>query len=234
MSFNAKKLPTTGGKKRDVLQEAGAYPARLVGLVLMGKQKERAFKGEEAKPPRLHLRMTYELVDEFLKDEDGNDLKDKPRWITEEIAFLSLKQEKAKSTKVYYALDPDESQGGDFSKLIGKPCMLTIVLEKDKRPGNDNVYEKIASVSSLRPKEAEKLPPLVNDPLVFDFYDPDLEVWEKLPEWLQDKIKESVDFEGGALQKALKAAGKNSESKAADQEDQYDEDDSEGEDEENW
>lgn len=208
MSFNAKTLPTGGGKKLTPPLDPGAYGARVVSLVLMGMQTERPYKGE-VKPPRLHIRVTYELVDEFLKDEDGNDMLDKPRWLTQEMPFLSLKQERATSTKVYYALDPEEKAGGDFSQLVGAPCIITVGVEKDKRPGVDRVYEKILGVSSMRPKEAQKAPELVNTPYLFDFYSPDLAVWEKIPEWLQEKIKTAVDFDGGALQKALLKAGKN-------------------------
>lgn len=218
MSFNANKLPVANGAKKSAPPlDPGAYPARLVSLVLMGMQKERPFKGEE-KPPRLKMRMTYELLDEFLKDDDGKDLLDKPRWLTQEVPFLSLKADRATSTKIYYALDPNEKYGGDFSKLIGSPCMITVVVEKDKRPGVDKVYEKIASVSSMRDKEAAKAPPLVNEPYLFDFYEPNLDVYDKLPEWLQDRIREAIDFEDSVLQKALSKAGKTSTKKVKEEE----------------
>jgi len=208
MSFNVKTLPNGGGKRLTPALEPGAYGGRVVSLVLMGMQTERPFKGE-TKPPRLRIRITYELGDEFLKDEDGNDMLDKPRWITQEIPFLSLKQERATSTKVYYALDPEEKEGGDFSKLLETPCIITIGNEKDSRPGVDRIYEKVLGISSMRAKDSLKAPKLVNPSYLFDFYAPDLTVWEKLPEWLQDRIKSAVDFEGGALQKALSKAGKN-------------------------
>lgn len=206
MSFNAKKLPAAGGstKKRDPLAP-GSYPARLVQFVIIGVQPSRPFKGEE-KPPRLMARLTYEFLDEFLKDEDGNDLEDKPRWLTEEIAFLSLKATLAVSTKRYYALDPEDTADGDWSKLLGAPCMVTIVNEKDKRPGNDTIYDKIASVSGMREKEAKKAPELKNPSLAWDFYDPDVDVFKDFPEWIQEKIKGAVDYEGGALFKALGGA----------------------------
>lgn len=207
MTFNAKALPSNGNSKRLTPPlDPGAYPARVVNMVLMGKQKERPFKGEE-KPPRLRIRITYELLDEFLKDEKGEDMLDKPRWLTQEMPFLSLKQDKATSTKVYYALDPLEEHGGDFSKLLNTPCIITVAVEKDSRPGVDKVYETIAAVSSMREKEAAKAPALVNPTYLFDFYAPDMAIWEKLPEWLQDKMKSAVDFEGSALQKALTKAG---------------------------
>ena len=204
-SFNANNIPATGGKrKRQPAVAPGAYPARVVSLILLGKHVQ-SFKGEE-KPPALRLRMTYELLDEFLKDEDGKDMTDKPRWVTQEFNFFSLKADKAISTKIYYALDPTEQHGGDFSKLLGTPCIVTIANEKSKK--TDDIYEKVSAVSAMRDKEAQKAPELVNPPYLFDFYEPDMEVWERLPTWLQDTVKNAVDFEGSAIQKALMAAGK--------------------------
>lgn len=208
MTFNAKKLPAPiSNRERPPALEAGSYPARLVQLVNIGVQAQRPYKGEE-KPPRLMLRLTYELLDEFLKDDEGEDRLDKPRWLSEEFTFMSLSQDLAKSTKRYYALDAEDTADGDWTKLVGRPCMLTIVTEKDKRPGNDTIYEKIASVSAMRPKEAAKAPELVNPPLVWDFYAPDVEVFKSFPDWIQIKIKDAVDFEGSALAEALGASPK--------------------------
>lgn len=200
--LNAKNLPSnTSTKKSDPL-EPGTYPARLVGVVLLGIQPQRPYKGEE-KPPKLMFRLTYEFLDEFLKDEDGNDIEDKPRWLSEELPFMSLKADLAKSTKRYFALDPDSKADGDWEKLVGSPCMVTVVNEADKRPGIDRIYEKITSVSSMRPKEAAKAPELKNDPIIFDFYSPDVELFKSFPEWIQDKIKGAVDFPGSDLEKLL-------------------------------
>ena len=201
--FNAKKLPAPpSNRERPPALEAGSYPARLVQLVNIGVQTQRPYKGEE-KPPRLMMRLTYELLDEFLKDDEGEDRLDKPRWLSEEFTFMSLQQDLAKSTKRYYALDAEDTADGDWTQLVGRPCMLTIVTEKDKRPGNDTIYEKIASVSAMRPKEAAKAPELVNPPLIWDFYNPDIEVFKSFPDWIQIKIKDAVDFEGSALAEAL-------------------------------
>ena len=207
MTLNAKKLPKASNIKRADPLEPGSYPARLVQLIILGIQKERPYLGEE-KAPRLNAYLTYEILDEFLKDDEGNDLEDKPRWLSEQIPFLSLSADKAKSTKRYFALDPDDKADGDWGQLIGAPCVVTVVNEKDKRPGIDRIYEKISNVSAMRPKEAAKAAELKNPPKVFDFYDPDVEVSNALPDWLQEKIQSAVDYEGSKLEKLLGKGGK--------------------------
>ena len=235
MTLNAKKLPKAAGGKRPDPLEPGSYPARLVQLIVLGIQKERPYKGEE-KAPRLNVYLTYEFLDEFLKDEDGNDQEDKPRWLSEQIPFLSLSADKAKSTKRYFALDPDDKADGDWSQLVGAPCVVTVVNEADKRPGMDRIYEKISAVSAMRPKEAAKAAELKNAPKIFDFYDPDIDVFNALPDWLQEKIQSAVDYEGSKLEKLLGKAPKEDKPKPSLKEELEDEIpfDQEVEQEEDW
>ena len=198
MALNARKVANNGGGNR-VEQEnldPGSYPARLVQILDMGLQPQRPYQGKE-KPPMPEITLTYELVDVFMKDADGKELEDKPRWVSETIPLHNLKAEKAKSTQRYYAFDPNEEFEGDFTKLISMPITVTIVNNKV----GDKIYDNIATTSAMRAKDAAKCPELVNKPKVFVLDEPDMEVFNSLPQWLQDKIKGNLEYEGSALQK---------------------------------
>ena len=198
MTLNANKVSGGGGKKYPHI-EAGAYPGRLVQLVSLGLQPQRPFKGED-KPPAQELMLTYELSDEFLVDDDGEEMKDKPRWQTETLPFYPLSSDKAKCTKRYKVLDPNVVHGGDWNALLGSPCIITITVS-EKPDGK--VYNNVGGISTMRAKDVEKLPPLVNPTRVFDWETPDMEVWAVLPDWIQDKIKNNLEFEGSVLQNEL-------------------------------
>lgn len=198
MSLNANKVQSKGPSSTQPNLEDGSYPARVVQILDLGLQPQTAFEGKE-KPPAYHINITYELLDEFCVDEDGNEQTDKPRWVGETMPMHSLKAERAKSTLRYKALDPNEDYDGDFTQLLGTPCIVTLVNNKRK----DKVYTNVASVSAMRPKDASKAPELVNEACFFDLDDPDMGVFNKLPAWLQDKIKGNLEFEGSALQNAL-------------------------------
>ena len=76
MALNTKEKKFEGGNNR-VEQEpmdAGTYPARIVQVLDMGVQEQQPFKGEP-KPPVQELMVTYEFADEFIKDEEGNDVE---------------------------------------------------------------------------------------------------------------------------------------------------------------
>jgi hypothetical protein len=208
MSLNAKNIPMAGGgnyERPDPL-EPGSYPARLVQVILLGIQAQRPFQGED-KPPQLEVMLTYEFLDEFLKDEEGNDIEDKPRWLSETIPLHNLAVDRAKSTKRYYALDPNDEYDGDWSQLLGKPCMVNVINREGKGKNAGKIYENISDISTMRPKEAAKAPELVTPAKVFDFYEPDMDVFNALPEWIQSKMKEALDFEGSALETAIEEGG---------------------------
>lgn len=209
MALNAKKIPNTNsGPKADPV-EPGSYPARLVQVIDLGLQTQRPFKGEEKKPA-YEIMVTYELVDEFLKDEEGNDNLEKPRWISETFPFHSLEAERAKSTARYMALDPQLVYDGDWTQLLDTPCMVNIVQNAGSGKNAGKVFNNVASISSMRPKEAARLAPLVNEPKFVSLDDDNTEKFLSLPEWIQEKIKEGLEFEGTVLARALERhKGKN-------------------------
>ena len=195
--LNAREIPQTSSYKRYPPIEPGAYPARVVMVVNLGIQKQRPFKGEE-RPPQLELLVTYELLDEFLTDDDGNEDLEKPRWVTERFPFYSLESERATSTKRYYALDPGEDKGGNWELMINTPCMVNIVNTTNEK--TKVVYDKISNISAMRPREALKAPDLVNQPVTFDAYSPVLEDLQRLPRWIRRLLTEAIDYEGSELE----------------------------------
>ena len=73
----ALKAPQGNGNKQFAPQaniEPGTYPGRLVQLIDFGLQPQRPYMGKD-KPPAQEIGLTYELVDEFMKDDDGNDIE---------------------------------------------------------------------------------------------------------------------------------------------------------------
>jgi hypothetical protein len=205
MGINAKKVQGNGGGNR-VQQaniEPGVYPGRLVQLIDMGLQPQKAYQGKE-KPPVQELMLTYELVDEFMKDEEGNDVEDKPRWVSETFPLHNLKADLAKSTKRYLAFDPNEQFEGDWSLCVDMPINITMVQNKV----GDKVYDNVANIGAMRPKDAAACPPLQNGSKVFDLDNPDMEVFNSLPEWIRTKIMGNLNYAGSPLEALIAKAPK--------------------------
>lgn len=208
MAINAKEVKYAKKGKDQPALEAGTYPARLVQVIDMGIQEQRAYDGKE-KPPAQEIRVTYEFLDEFMKDDDGNVLEDKPLWLSENFVLHRLDSELAKSTKRYFALDPDASKAnGDWGKLVGQPVMVTIVQNPGKDKNAGRIFNKITNISAMRQKEADKAPALKKEGKIFNFDDAaSVDIMLTLPEWLQDTIKKALNWEGSKAAKALAERG---------------------------
>lgn len=197
MGLNANKSNNANRVEQPQI-EPDVYPSYLVQLIDLGLQAQKPYKGQD-KAPAQEIMLTYELSDSFMVDADGNEMEDKPRWVSETLPFYGLFADKAKSTKRYLAFDPNQDFGGDFSKAVGMPCNVTTV----NNESNGKTYTNIGNVASISAKKAAQMNELKNPTKVFDLDDPDMVVFEALPEWIREKIKSNLNFQGSPLQAAL-------------------------------
>lgn len=199
MSLNAGKIKHENqGPKQEPL-EAGNYPARVVQIIDLGLQPQQPYQGQE-KAPAHEIMLTYEFGTEFIKDEEGNEVKDKPRWLSETFPIRKYPEaDKAKSTKRIDAIDPKGAHKGNFAAFVEAPVTVTVVNNVSKKTGT--VYNNVGNVTP--PMKGMVIPELVNPPKVFDLDEPDLEIFGSLPQWLQDKIKENLTYQGSKLQRKL-------------------------------
>lgn len=200
MGLNAKDAKGSG--KTTPILPAGSYPARIVQVVDLGLQLGGQYMGEEKDPVRKIL-ITYELVDEFLPDEEGNPQEDKPRWVSEEFPLYNLKADKARSTIRYKSLDAKETCGGDWTKLLDAPCNVTLIVNQGKGKNAGKEFNNVAGVAVPRPREIANWPALVNAPVAFDLDAPSLESFNKLPDWIKKKITTNLEYNGSRLQALL-------------------------------
>lgn len=200
MALNAKKVAGGEGKKFAPQKniEAGVYPGRVVQIIDFGMQPQKPYAGKD-KPPAQVVGVTYELVDEFMKTEEGEDILDKPRWVSEQFPLRNLKADGATSTQRIKALDPNDVHDGDLTRSVGQAINITIVNNKK----GDITYDNVASLSPMRPRDAAACPELINPTKVFVLDEPDLEVFNSFPEWIRDKIKGNLNFKGSKLEKLL-------------------------------
>jgi len=200
MALNSKKIKSKGGNfVEQALLPVDNYPARVVQVIDLGLQDGGEWKGEK-KPPVNKLYITYELVDSFMQDAEGNDVEDKPRWISEELNMFSPDADKAKCNQRYKSIDPELVYDYNWAELVESPCYVMVAHKQSK----DKTYANVGIVTPyIVSKRNPELPPLVNPAKVFDLGEPDMEVFNALPEWLQDKIKGNLEYTGSPLEELL-------------------------------
>lgn len=198
LNSNKAQAPANNRPKTPDL-DAGNYMGRVVQVLDLGLQPQRPYKGEE-KPPANEIMLTYELGTEFLKDEDGVELEDKPRWLSETFPLRHAKSELAKSTKRMKAFDPNNALQGDFAQLPNMACTITVgqwVSKQDPEKTGNSVLNITPAMKGF------PVPELQNPPKVFDMDEPDMKIFGSLPEWLQGKMKDNLNYNGSALQAAV-------------------------------
>lgn len=215
MGLNAGKIAAPKGGSGERVQqpelEVSNYLSRLVQLVDIGKHHRKkwvdgvGYQADTSKPPVNFIILTYELTTEFMKDKDGNDVEGKPRWIGEELPLYNIDNDKATSSIRYKAFDPAKADAGDWVKQLGKACTVTVAHSKKGKA-------KVGNVTP--PMKGVPVPELANPVKFFDTTDPDLAVFESLPEFIKDKIKNALDYEGSSLQAMLEGGAKPKQEKA--------------------
>lgn len=200
MALNAseKKSTKTSSRVPQPNIEVGGHAARLVQVIDLGLQPQKPYKGTVKEPVDM-LYVTYELSHVFMLNEKGEEEPTRPRWISEDFAFYNLKADKAKSTERYNALDPKGLYKGNWPELLGAPCNVLVV----HNPRDGKVYDNVGNVSPATKLPGYVQPELQNPPVFFDLSEPNLEVFAKLPEFLQTRIKSNLNYQGSKLQALL-------------------------------
>lgn len=80
-------------------------------------------------------------------------------------------------------------EGFDLRNILGVPCMIQVVHSEDSQGRTQAVIGGILSM----PKGMPAIKPS-KQTWVFDVEDSDLQDMDTLPEWLQDRIKRSVEY----------------------------------------
>ena len=190
MSLNINKMMKQSKKKGPKFEE-GTYPALPVQIIDLGQQEITDLKTGEVKGHAPHVMITFEFPTETIEIEKDGETKDMPRWLSRKM--LVSGSDRSNFYKYLKAVDPK----GDTESMedhLGR-----------------NVLAEVGTTSGGNPKITAILPPmkgmkyeLVNDPVVFDLDKPDLDVWDKLLDWIKDDIKNGKDFENTKLAQELR------------------------------
>lgn len=164
----------------------GTYLGICIGIIDIGEQYNQNFKNYADK-----LMLLFEISGETV-NVDG---EDKPRWLSREYtASLNEKAALYKHLVAWRSRDFTEGEldtdgdGFDIESMLGQPCMLTVIV----KDGDNDAYNRIENIAAL-PKGVPA-PTTEQELLAYDIDERDEEVFAKLPEWIQDKIKKSTQF----------------------------------------
>jgi hypothetical protein len=168
---------------------AGTYLARCYSMVQIGTVKEE-FQGLEKQVNK--VRITWELPTELkvFNPEKG----EQPQAISKEFTLSMHEKSSLRAFLTSWrgkGFTEDEAKEFDVTKLLGVPCMLSIVHEPGKKDPS-RIYDKIASVSTVM--KGVIMPPQINPSFEFTLENFDQNKFDFLPDFLKDKIRQSKEY----------------------------------------
>jgi len=194
MSLNSKKAPEAKKGLALPLLEEETYPARLLSIVDVGYHE--VFYQKKSKGIKQLVNFTFELVDEqvTIEDKDGEE-SEITRWVSvNNVSIISSDpDEKSWQHRILKALDPKGEAEGDLSQLLGSALLIAMVHKAIQQgPDKGRVYAGVGTLS--KPMKGQEISDLTGDTFTFDFDDADVEVFEALPEFVQEKIEAATNF----------------------------------------
>lgn len=166
------------------LPPAGTFMAICYRVIDLGTQ-DTTYKGQAKKQHKILL--SWELPDEKMKDGRPFTISQRYTWSMSEKASLRRDLESWRGKPF---TDADFGDGGfDIRKLLGVPCLLTIV-----HTDGEKKYANIKSISGLL--RGMTAPTLANEAVFLGLTEElwDSDVFYKLSENLQTTIKSSPEY----------------------------------------
>lgn len=171
------------------IPDPGTYIARCIWMFEIGTITVN-FGNNTSK---LHkVRITWELPEE--KAVFNDDRGPEPFVVSKEYnlsthAKSTLRKDLESWRGAKYT--EEESKEIDVTKLLGHPCMITIIHEEQKNDPS-KINANVSSIGKL-PKGLT-CPPQINETKLLCFSSFDWELFSSLPDWLKDKIRTSEEY----------------------------------------
>ena len=161
--------------------EPGVYMAVCIGYIDLGEQYSEMFKSHSVKGMYV-----WELPGETIEI-DG---EQKPRQLSKEFTISSSNKGNLRKFIESWngkSYSDDEFLEFDLFDQIGKPCQLNVVLNETKEYSN---------VDNLMPiPKGFPAPTTDTKQIRWDMEQWDDAVFAELPEWIQEKIKKSTQYQ---------------------------------------
>lgn len=169
----------------------GLHAARLVQIVDLGTQLNETFNKKERR-----ARLAWELIGVTFETEEGEEVN---HLVSKEYSLkLSRKSHLRKAVEGMLGKSLNDGEEFSFEKLLDLQCQIQI---KHNNGTGKNSHEVYANVDSVLPVGKDpkgkpfKYDRAQRDLVLFSLDNIDDEVLSKLPDWLQDTIMKSDEYE---------------------------------------
>jgi len=181
-------IAKNSGQSFDLIP-AGTYLARCYQMLEIGTVKEN-FQGKDKDQHKVRIGWELPLERKVFNEQNGEQC-----YVISKEYTLSM-HEKSNLRKMLEAwrgqgFTEDQAKAFDITKLLGVACMINII----HKPSKDGTrqYSEIAGVIPV-PK-GTTVPPQENKTSVLSFDNFDMNLFEKLPDFIKEKIRTTPEYQ---------------------------------------
>ena len=182
-------MKVTAKKQKEVaIAPEGVFFARCIRIIDLGTQTVN-FEGSSSE--KRQIQFSFELLSE--KHVFDPEIGEQPFIVHSKTLTLSLHRKSALRSLLesWSGKKIPETGEVDIDSFLGKECQVQVVHNEY----NGNTYANISGVLSVA--KGMKVPPAENEALMISL-EPDefkQDAFEKLPEWLREKISASPEYQ---------------------------------------
>lgn len=180
------QAPKPQNKPRELVP-AGSHMARVVGIIYLGTVKG-SWQGKETESYK--IRLTWELPNEMRKFKE--DEPEKPMVISKEVGFSMGKKSTLRPIVegiIGTSLTDEEAYGFDIEKLIGMPCIISVIQEEK---GDFGKFSTMKTAAPLM--KGTECPPQITETKILSYDSWNQEYFDSLPDFIKDKIKSTPEY----------------------------------------
>jgi hypothetical protein len=183
MSLELQKMHTMKAKAERIPE--GTYMSRISSIIDLGIQPQTDWQTGEPTDPKNRVLFTWELPTEVIvvEHEDGSN-ENMPRLISKEYTLSTY--ERANLMQLIKAMKPGCE---DLKELLDMTCMVSVGSTVN---GNAKVTAVVPVPKGMPVEELSK------PASFFDFDAPVQELFDKQPNWVQEKLKGAENYNGFA------------------------------------
>ncbi len=179
-------MKVSSKSKDRVNPEEGVHHARIISIIDIGTQIDKTYNKSNRK-----VRITYELVNTgHVFDED----KGEQPFVIGRTYTASLSDRAAlkKDLEAWMGrkLKDEEKEEFDLFSIVNTTGQLQVVYNEHEGV----TYANIGSLMAMQKADAKKVKKAQNEIVTFDLDDFNEETFVSLPEWIQEVIKESPEY----------------------------------------
>jgi hypothetical protein len=169
--------------------EPGTYVARCYSMIEIGTVKSE-YLGKEKIQKKVNI--TWELPTETAIFHEG---KGPEPFVVSKTYTLSMfdKANLRKDLESWRGkkYEDDEAEKVDITKLLGQPCLLSVIHQAGKKDPSKN-YVFVSGISKLM--KGQECPPQINPMRVLSYDNFNMEVFDSLSDYMKDQIRSSEEF----------------------------------------